>query len=109
MVGNIHRVRTSSPGAPITVDDGVLPASAADPGRMGVTRFTVAVGAASVPERHESHELWLVEAGRGEVAYDGDRFTVGPGAMVYVEPWHEHGVRNVGDEPLAIFSVWWKR
>jgi mannose-6-phosphate isomerase-like protein (cupin superfamily) len=47
-------------------------------------------------------EVFLVEAGRGEMTVDGRAIPLEPGDCVVVEPGEVHAVVNVGSEELVL-------
>jgi mannose-6-phosphate isomerase-like protein (cupin superfamily) len=69
---------------------------------------TVEPHQATPAHSHASHELWLISAGEGNLTYDGRCLRVGPGDVVYFEPWKTHHVRNDGEAPLRLVSIWWR-
>ncbi|MBK8977789.1 MAG: cupin domain-containing protein [Planctomycetes bacterium] len=50
-------------------------------------------------------EIYLVLSGVGRMYRDGENFEVGPGTVIVNRSFGEHGLRNVGEEPLRLFVV----
>jgi len=79
--------------------------------RAGTTfeasRFEVAVGGFSPPEKHPEREVWMIAAGTGRLYYRGEVTDVRSGDCLTFDPNTEHSVHNTGVEPMRIFSVWW--
>ena len=79
--------------------------------RAGATfeasRFEVAVGGFSPPEKHPEREIWMIAAGMGKLYYRGEVTDVRCGDCLTFDPNTEHSVHNTGAEPMRIFSVWW--
>ncbi|KFX28557.1 cupin domain-containing protein [Ralstonia solanacearum] len=71
------------------------------------SRFEVAVGGFSPPEKHPEREIWMIAAGSGRLDYRGEVTEVRSGDCLTFDPDVEHSVHNTGTEPMRIFSVWW--
>lgn len=56
-----------------------------------------------VHEREE--EIIYVVSGTGETRVGDKVYPLEPGVTVFTEPGIEHGVKNVGNEPLVMVSV----
>jgi mannose-6-phosphate isomerase-like protein (cupin superfamily) len=69
--------------------------------------FTVEPGCASPADTHAVREIWLVVSGTGELTVDGTASRVSAGDAVYLESMRTHQVRNDGDLPLLVHSMWW--
>ncbi|MCY0965091.1 cupin domain-containing protein [Parathalassolituus penaei] len=71
-----------------------------------VTHFSRAVFPAGEVAWAHSHtdmtEVFLIEAGVGEMAINGQAFRVSAGTCISVEPGDEHELRNVGKEELVV-------
>lgn len=71
-----------------------------------VTNFAQGVvppGEVAYEHRHEDMgEVFLVEAGRGEISVDGKTYELNPGTCVVVEPMEVHEIRNVGEADLVM-------
>lgn len=46
------------------------------------------------PHKHEREEIWYIIEGAAIVSLDGQEQTVGPGDVVLLKPWIEHGLRS---------------
>jgi len=67
--------------------------------------FEIQPGGYSPRHKHDyEHEIFILE-GRAVVVYDGDKYHVGPGYVVYIPPNAEHQVRNVGEELLRFLCL----
>ena len=75
---------------------------------VNLALFTVPAGAGTEPDRHASHELWLVRSGSGVVSCAGERFPVGPGRLLAISGGEEHWL-TAGDEPVEVLSLWWSK
>jgi len=78
-----------------------------DSAPMRMSRFTVAPGCATEVDRHAVHEIWLVARGKADVCYDSQWFSTSAGDALYFSPWKPHHARNIGEDELQIFSLWW--
>ncbi len=85
------------------IDFGMLRAGAS----FEASRFEVAVGGYSPPEKHPEREIWMIAEGTGKLYYRGEVTDVKSGDCVTFDPDTEHSVHNTGAEPMRIFSVWW--
>ncbi|AQW31772.1 cupin domain-containing protein (plasmid) [Ralstonia syzygii subsp. celebesensis] len=85
------------------IDFGLLRAGAT----FEASRFEVAVGGFSPPEKHPEREIWMIAAGSGRLYYRGEVTDVQSGDCLTFDPNVEHSVHNTGTEPMRIFSVWW--
>lgn len=109
MTGAPHRPTTEMWAPPGASQDGIDLTTPPGPPRAPFEMSLVTIEPHQVtPEHgHASHELWLISAGGGVLTYDGGSTCVGPGDVVYFEPWKTHQVRNDREAPLRFFSVWW--
>jgi mannose-6-phosphate isomerase-like protein (cupin superfamily) len=58
-------------------------------------------------EVHEdTDQFFRIEAGKGEVSIDGKRTEVRADMAIVVPAGARHNVRNVGDEPLKLYTVY---
>ncbi|TFH71095.1 cupin domain-containing protein [Cellulomonas sp. HD19AZ1] len=69
----------------------------------------------SVPPRtvskrhaHQDGEMFLVLAGRATVLVGDEVTELAPGGTVLIPPFHAHEIRNDGDEPFDLVSVYWE-
>jgi len=85
------------------LDNVQLPGSA-----FGLARFTLGPGCTSPVDSHQSHEIWLVVSGQGELIYNGQVQPLEQNVACYLEPTKEHQVRNTGDQDFTAISVWWR-
>lgn len=69
--------------------------------------FTVEPRTSSPIDEHDVRECWVVIAGQGELTVAGEMLQLAPGSVTYFESRRPHRVRNVGEDTLKIFSVWW--
>ncbi|MFH1086603.1 MAG: cupin domain-containing protein [Chloroflexota bacterium] len=46
------------------------------------------------PHKHAQRELWYIIAGSAMVSIDGVEQSVGPGDLLELPPWVEHGLRT---------------
>lgn len=61
-------------------------------------------GGETTPHRHDETEVFIILSGRGEVA----GHAVGPGAVVFCEPFESHVLRNTGSEELRFVTLYWR-
>ena len=67
--------------------------------------FTLAPGGQTPYHSHPwEHEVFIL-SGRGEVVQGEDRWSVGPGSVVYVSPGEEHQFKNIGEEPFTFLCL----
>ncbi len=67
--------------------------------------FTVEPGGWTPCHTHPwEHEVFVL-AGRGEVRQGEEKWSIGPGSVVYVPPEEEHQFLNVGDESLVFLCM----
>jgi mannose-6-phosphate isomerase-like protein (cupin superfamily) len=72
-----------------------------------LSRWSLEPGADSGDDQHGVREMWLIAAGRGEMTCGGHTIEVAAGDVVSIEPNQPHRLRNTGDGPVSVFSVWW--
>ncbi|MEW6261611.1 MAG: cupin domain-containing protein [Thermodesulfobacteriota bacterium] len=71
---------------------------------LGVVTFPP--GSDPGAHRHEGEEeIIYVISGRGETKVGDLTYALEPGTAVFTEPGVEHGVKNLGLEPLVLISV----
>jgi mannose-6-phosphate isomerase-like protein (cupin superfamily) len=86
--------------------DQVIAAIGAAP--VGLALFTVPSLTGTEPDRHASHELWLVRSGSGVVTCAGDRFAIDPGQLIAISGGEEHRL-IAGDQNVEVLSLWWSQ
>ena len=74
---------------------------------FGLIIFSVEPGAGTEAHSHAIREYWLITGGTGELLYDGQRYEVGQGDLLYFEPHKTHRIINTGERPLEVVSVDW--
>jgi mannose-6-phosphate isomerase-like protein (cupin superfamily) len=57
--------------------------------------------------RHAEEEYLILAKGSGTWHLNGKEFPAREGDVLYVEPWHMHGLINTSDEPLTFYVVRW--
>lgn len=57
--------------------------------------------------RHAEEEFLVLTKGSGTWRLDGKEFPAKEGDVLYIEPWHWHGLVNTSKEPLTFFVVRW--
>jgi mannose-6-phosphate isomerase-like protein (cupin superfamily) len=72
-----------------------------------IARWEIEPGASSDLDSHRSHEIWLVRDGAGELTLDGRVIQISAGDAIMMNSRRPHLVRNDGDRPLKVFSVYW--
>ncbi|MEM7351850.1 MAG: class I tRNA ligase family protein [Acidobacteriota bacterium] len=53
--------------------------------------------------KHQEHEVFAIVKGRGMMRVDDERVEVGPGDMVFMQPWNVHELTNLSDEDDLLF------
>jgi len=56
---------------------------------------------AALHSHEKSEEIFYFLSGEGVFMLDGERFTIGPGTVVFVPPQTEHGIFNTGFADLV--------
>jgi mannose-6-phosphate isomerase-like protein (cupin superfamily) len=74
---------------------------------VDLSHWRLEAGADSGDDLHSVRELWLIAAGRGEMTCGGRSLDVAAGDVVSIEPHQPHRLRNTGDGPVEVFSIWW--
>jgi mannose-6-phosphate isomerase-like protein (cupin superfamily) len=72
-----------------------------------IARWQIEPGTSNDLDNHRSHEMWLVRDGAGEMTVDGRVFQISAGDAIMMNSMRPHIVRNTGDRPLMVFSVYW--
>lgn len=73
------------------------------PHLTALSRATLRPGQAATPHAHaDMHEVFWVEAGRGEARVAGETLPLEPGVCLVVEPGEEHTVACAGGEDLVL-------
>lgn len=75
---------------------------------FGIARFSVAPGCTSPVDSHQSHEIWVVVQGKGELIYDGRATRIEQNQGCYLEAPKTHQVRNDGPDDFVAISIWWR-
>ena len=73
--------------------------------QLSIWRQTLAPGAATPPHSHDTEEVVLCHAGRGEVHLAGRVHRFGAATSVLLPRDVPHQIFNVGDEPMEITGV----
>lgn len=73
----------------------------------GIQQFEVLPGAETPLEQHDSHEIWSVSVGSGEVFFANTWHALKAGDCVYFQAQQPHRMRNIGSVPMRIFAFWW--
>lgn len=74
---------------------------------FGSAWMVIHPGDSSTPHNHDEEETFIFLNGQGVMSVDGERFPVGKGDAVYLEPFSAHMVQNVGSDPLEVLCIWW--
>ncbi|WP_328941446.1 cupin domain-containing protein [Streptomyces sp. NBC_00250] len=69
--------------------------------------FVLPPGTTTDVDVHQVVETWFVGAGEGHVEYAGASHPVRTGDSFHFATCRPHRVRNTGNGPLTVFSVWW--
>jgi mannose-6-phosphate isomerase-like protein (cupin superfamily) len=89
------------------VEEGRVPG---EPDRLlpfEVARWHIEPGTSNDLDVHRSHEMWLVMEGEGELTLDQQHLRISSGDAVMMDSQAPHRVRNIGRQPLRVFSVYW--
>ncbi|GAA4334097.1 hypothetical protein GCM10023165_09740 [Variovorax defluvii] len=73
--------------------------------QLSIWRQTLAPGAATPPHSHDTEEVVLCHAGRGEVHLAGRVHAFGAETSVLLPRDVPHQIFNVGEEPMEITGV----
>ena len=55
---------------------------------------------------HDKDEIYFVLEGIGELTFNGEKSTVGPGTAIFTRPGDSHGLKPAGEEDLVIIIVY---
>ncbi|HEX3479336.1 MAG TPA: cupin domain-containing protein [Kofleriaceae bacterium] len=69
--------------------------------------WTVVAGSATEPEQHAVHEIWIIEAGSGELTCGETTMAVRAGDVLRIPPHTRHVIANAGPDLLTVYSLWW--
>jgi mannose-6-phosphate isomerase-like protein (cupin superfamily) len=73
---------------------------------LSVTWVDVSPGAEQRIHSHaESEQIYVIVRGQGRMRVAGDEEEVGEGDLIFIPPATEHGIVNVGPEPLAYVTA----
>ena len=73
---------------------------------QSLAEATVAVGGKTLLHRHQlTEELYHVTQGEGWMTLGVERFRIGAGMTVCIEPGTPHCVENTGDAPMKILCA----
>jgi mannose-6-phosphate isomerase-like protein (cupin superfamily) len=89
------------------VEEGRVPG---EPDRLlpfEVARWHIEPGTSNDLDVHRSHEMWLLMEGEGELTLDQQHLRISSGDAVMMDSQAPHRVRNIGRQPLHVFSVYW--
>lgn len=73
-----------------------------------LSQFTIEVGGYSPDESHPESEIWIINSGCGKLTYNNKSYNLKSGDVVKFSPDITHTVKNVGEDPLSVISIWWK-
>jgi mannose-6-phosphate isomerase-like protein (cupin superfamily) len=60
------------------------------------------------PHQHPEEEIMVVTEGHGSIVVGGKTYDVGPGAVMYSEGNHVHGVKNTSSKPFRFYYMKWQ-
>lgn len=60
------------------------------------------------PHQHPEEEILLIGEGSGEILVKGKTTKIGPGAVLYCESNHLHGIKNTGTIPMRFYFFKWQ-
>jgi mannose-6-phosphate isomerase-like protein (cupin superfamily) len=75
---------------------------------FGVARFSVPAGKTAPVDSHQSHEIWIVTEGEGELLYDSRITKLCKESACFIEAPKSHQLRNTGSRTLEAISIWWR-
>jgi len=58
------------------------------------------------PESHSMDQVFIIQAGEGHACIDGINRPVTDGDMIFVPGGESHNVRNSGDYPLKLYTIY---
>lgn len=73
--------------------------------QLSIWQQTLAPGAATPPHQHDTEEVVLCHAGRGEVHVNGQVHRFGAHSSVLLPRNVPHQIVNAGDQPMEITGV----
>jgi quercetin dioxygenase-like cupin family protein len=97
---------------PGEADPGVRPVRLIDRDEIRVSRVELQPGAVRAVHAHDDVEyhVWAPVSGRLEITIaQGAPQQAGPGQAFFLTKGTQHGFRNVGSEPAAVFEIFVKR
>lgn len=59
------------------------------------------------PHQHPEEEFMIVGEGTGEILAGSKTTQVGPGALMFSESDHLHGIKNTGSAPMRFYYFKW--
>ncbi len=75
---------------------------------LSITQFAGLIPPGRAPEHHHAYdEVVHVLAGQGVVHLDGRQTEIGPGTSIYLPPYQQHCLENIGAEPLQVLGVFY--
>lgn len=88
---------------------GVDPWRGAHEPPFGATWCTVEPGGTARAHRHQEHEAFVIVRGRGTMRVEGESAEVGPGDVVFMEPFESHELVNgSADDELLFLDLCWE-
>jgi methionyl-tRNA synthetase len=87
---------------------GIEVASIASAGAVGLAYGRIAAGGGTTPHHHDETEAFVVVEGEGAVVAGGAVHRLGPGAVVVIEPFEDHELRNTGARELLFLDLYWR-
>jgi mannose-6-phosphate isomerase-like protein (cupin superfamily) len=63
--------------------------------------------AVSAPHGHDECEMFFIIQGEGLMQIDGETERVKAGDTVFIPPFGNHSLTNLGDDRLLFITVWW--
>ena len=73
--------------------------------RYSLAHATVRPGAASLPHRLRTSEVYYILSGTGVMHIDDEAADVGPGHTVYIPPGARQFIENTGEGDLAFLCI----
>jgi len=66
-------------------------------------------GRSTKSHKHQEGETFFIVRGHGEMSVGGETTPVGPGSVIFQQPFDEHTLTNTSaDEDLMFLTVWWE-
>ncbi|MGD2113602.1 MAG: class I tRNA ligase family protein [Acidobacteriota bacterium] len=76
---------------------------------FGAAWAVLAPGESTKPHAHQECETFFIARGRGEMSIGDETVEVGPGAVSFHRPFHDHRLTNTSDtEDLLFLTVFWE-